>query len=134
MGRITFTAEAQHEDIIENVKTEIDAESTAAAVRECIERAVDLQQCDEGLQQREEALQQQLENVKQENERLQNEKRTLINQRKETTELVEYIEQQRDLERYRARREQMVDQAGMLTRWKWKFTGVPVEKGSAERG
>lgn len=127
MGRITFTAEAQHEDIIENVKTEIDAESTAAAVRECIERAVDLQQCDEGLQQ-------QLENVKQENERLQNEKRTLINQRKETTELVEYIEQQRDLERYRARREQMVDQAGMLTRWKWKFTGVPVEKGPAERG
>lgn len=127
MGRITFTAEAQHEDIIEDIKTETDVESTAAAVRECIERAADLQQ-------REEVLQQQIEDFKQENERLRNEKRTLINQRKENTELVEYVEQQRDLERYRARREQMVDQAGMLTRWKWKFTGVPVEKESAERG
>lgn len=43
-------------------------------------------------------------------------------------DLVKYVEQQRDLERYRARREQMIDQAGMFTRWKWKFTGVPVNK------
>lgn len=42
-------------------------------------------------------------------------------------ELLEYVEEQREIERYRGRREQMLDQAGMLTRWKWKFTGVPVE-------
>lgn len=54
---------------------------------------------------------------------------TAVNSRQEdVTELVEYVEQQRDLERYRARREQMIDQAGMLTRWKWKLTGVPVNE------
>jgi hypothetical protein len=45
---------------------------------------------------------------------------------------IEYVEQQRDLERYRARREQMLDQAGILSRWKWKITGVPVEDGDEQ--
>lgn len=43
-------------------------------------------------------------------------------------ELVDYGEAQRSIEHYRARREQMIDQAGMLTRWKWRLTGVPVDE------
>ena len=69
-----------------------------------------------------------IEDLGREITRLQNEKRTLIRDREERTELVEYVEQQRNLDQYRAKRERMVDQAGMLTRWKWKFTGIPVDE------
>lgn len=45
----------------------------------------------------------------------------------EHQELVWYVEDQREVERYRARRERMLDEANILTRWKWKITGVPVD-------
>jgi predicted DNA-binding protein len=51
-----------------------------------------------------------------------------VNARQEdVTELVEYVEQQRDLTRYQERRQRQLDEANILTRWKWKVTGVPVE-------
>ena len=45
----------------------------------------------------------------------------------EVIELVEYVDEQRELERYRERRERMVDQAGVLTQAKWRLTGIPVD-------
>ena len=51
-----------------------------------------------------------------------------VNARQEdVTELVEYVEQHRDLTRYQERRQRQLDEANILTRWKWKVTGVPVE-------
>ena len=51
-----------------------------------------------------------------------------VNARQEdVTELVEYVDQQREAERYRDRRRRMVDQAGVVTRAKWWLTGVPVD-------
>ena len=44
------------------------------------------------------------------------------------TELVEYVEQQRDLTQYQERRQRQLDKANILTRWKRKVTGVPVEE------
>lgn len=121
MGRITFTAEEMHEDIIEDVRQEIDAESTAGAVRECIERAAQLQQRDAQMQQRDAQLQQRIEDLEQENQRLRNEKRTLINDREEHTELVEYVEEQReDEQRERERRH-----APAWRRAKWWLLGEP---------
>lgn len=46
----------------------------------------------------------------------------------EVTELVEYVDEQRELERYRERRERLLDQAGALTRAKWWLTGVPADE------
>lgn len=46
----------------------------------------------------------------------------------DVTELVEYIEEEREMGRYRERRQRKIDQANILTRTKWKLTGVPVEK------
>ena len=43
MGRITFTADAHHEDIIAEMEQHEDIDSTAAAVRECITRSAELQ-------------------------------------------------------------------------------------------
>jgi predicted RNase H-like nuclease (RuvC/YqgF family) len=44
MGRITFTADDQHERIIDDAQDQHDLDSTAAAVRHCIEGYADLQQ------------------------------------------------------------------------------------------
>jgi uncharacterized coiled-coil protein SlyX len=156
MSRITFTAEEHHKDIIGDVRKETGIESTAGVIRECIERAAELQHREEELQQRIDDLKEEHEQKRAELEREHAQERDEYEERiadleeqleaKENTiselrrqlaatnrrvdqhqELVEYVEQQRDLERYRARREQMLDQAGILSRWKWKITGVPVE-------
>lgn len=45
----------------------------------------------------------------------------------DVTELVEYVDEQRELDRYLQRRQRKIDQAGILTRAKWWLTGVPVD-------
>ena len=87
MPRITFTADDEHEMFLDEVEQRDDIDSTAAAVRHCIEVAEEAQQRDAELQKRVEELQQ-------ENERLQNEKHTLINDRQEKQELVEYVQEE----------------------------------------
>lgn len=150
MTRITFTAEEQHEDIIEDVRQDIDTESTAAAVRECIERASILQQ-------READLQQRIDDLQQENERLQGEHEEQIEKiRQEHEAEIEEIRQEHeeqiaDLERENERlqrqliatnkrveehtelvrtveRQQSLAErkasAGVLTRAKWWLVGM----------
>ena len=79
-------------------------------------------------------LETQMADLERENDRLRNEKRALIENRQDTKELVEYVEEQRELTRYQERRQRLLDDATILRRWKWKFTGVPVEERPAERG
>lgn len=100
-----------------------------------------LQQYDEQLQDYEEKLtsvreeyEREIEDLQRENERLQRQLAATNRRVDEHQELIEYVEEQREIERYRGRREQMLDQAGMLTRWKWKFTGVPVDEPKSEIG
>jgi chromosome segregation ATPase len=83
----------------------------------------------------EEEYEEEIADLQEENERLQTSRDDLQRQLAATSrrvdqhqDLVDYVEEQRSLERYRARREQMIDQAGMLTRWKWRLTGVPVDE------
>lgn len=53
-----------------------------------------------------------------------------VNSRQEdVTELVEYVQQERELTRYRERRQRLLDDANILKRWAWKVTGVPVDGG-----
>lgn len=100
-----------------------------------------LQQYDEQLQDYEEKLtsvreeyEREIEDLQRENERLQRQLAATNRRVDEHQELIEYVEEQREIERYRGRREQMLDQAGMLTRWKWKLTGVPVDEPKSEIG
>lgn len=151
--RLTITiTEEQAELLDEKTGDEGEYESKSEAVRDFIQRGGQLLQRVEELEDENEQLCRQitalddrleehseLENkyveLKEEYEALEARRDELqrqlaaVNTRQEdVTELVEYVEQQRDLERYRARREQMIDQAGMLARWKWKLTGVPVNE------
>lgn len=117
MTRITFTAEEQHEDIIEDVRHDSDAESTAAAVRECIDRASTLQQREAELQQREADLQQRIDELQQENERLQAEHEEEIADLKDQYEekigemLAEY---ESEIERLEADRDRLRDEKRLL--------------------
>ena len=43
-------------------------------------------------------------------------------------DLVEFVEEQRELTRYQERRQRLLDDANILRRWKWKLTGVPVDR------
>lgn len=73
-----------------------------------------------------------VDELKRKAERLENEKQTLIHNHEEHTELVEFAEEQRELTRYQERRQRLLDQSNILTRWKWKLTGVPVATDHAE--
>ena len=155
--RLTITiTEEQAELLDEKTGDEGEYESKSEAVRDFIQRGEQLLQRVKELENENEQLRRQitaLDDRLEEHSELEDEyvelkeeydalearrdelQRQLaaVNSRQEdVTELVEYVEQQRDLERYRARREQMIDQAGILTRWKWKLTGVPVNEDRTE--
>ena len=105
--------EREHEQQVDRLKDEHE-ERLADLRAEYEEEIADLQEQNERLQTSRDDLQRQL---------------AATNRRVDQhQELVDYVEEQRSLERYRARREQMIDQAGMLTRWKWRLTGVPVDE------
>lgn len=99
-------------------------EQIAARVPEEIDRAIEAFS-DENDCSRSEAIRTLLErgveydDLQTENERLRSEKRTIINQRDEHTELVEYVQAERDLQQ---RREERRD-APLWTRAKWYVFG-----------
>jgi hypothetical protein len=106
MGRITFTAEDEHEKIVSAVQAEDDVESQSAAVRECISRYEDLQH--------------EVDALESEVNRLKNEKRLILEDRDEKAELVNYVEQERTAE-------QQWREAGLGTRLKWKLFGMDAD-------
>lgn len=114
---------SEYESKIESIRSE--HESELDALRS--EHESEVESVRSEYESRIEELQEEVDDLERDVERLQNEKRTLIGDREERTELVEYVEEQRQVERYRARRERMLDQAGIVTRAKWKLTGVPVD-------
>ena len=103
MGRITFTADDEHEQIVSEVQAEETVESQSAAVRECITRYRDLQQ--------------EIDDLEQEIERLKNEKQTIVQQREENKQLVKYVEQEKDIQ-------QRFREAGLLGKMKYTLFGM----------
>lgn len=71
-------------------------------------------------------------NLETENERLQRQLAAVNARQDDVTEVVEYVEEQREVERYRDRRQQKIDGANIFTRAKWKLTGVPVDEAANE--
>ena len=103
MGRITFTADEQHEEIVDAVQAEKDVESKSEAIRKCISRY--------------EELQHEVDELETEVNRLKNEKRLILEDREEKAELVNYVEHERTAE-------QQWREAGLGTRLKWRLFGM----------
>lgn len=64
-----------------------------------------------------------------ERDRLQRQLAAVNSRQEDVAELVEFVEERRELTRYQERRQRQVDEANVLQRAKWWFTGVPVEDG-----
>lgn len=120
MQQITIKLPEHVVESLEHVAAEQYNNNRSEAVRDLLTDALEADTHDQELQDR-------IEELERENKRLRNEKRTILNQREENAELVAFAEQAREAERYRDRRQRLLDQAGILSRWKWKITGVPVE-------
>lgn len=140
MGRVNATVRDEHLAQLGQVKESADSDiSDAEAVRRIFDRAQRVDSFEQELRNKRAGHEQELAelcneyetritDLEQDVERLRNEKRTLITDREERTELVEYVQEQREVENYRARRERQLDQANIFTRTKWKLTGVPVDE------
>lgn len=73
---------------------------------------------------RHEKLQSEVEELRQENERLRNQLAATNQRIDEVNDLVEYVDEQRNLEQTRAEREERRAKAGVLTRAKWWLVGM----------
>lgn len=100
-------------------------DNRSEAVRELLEKGFEYEKRITKLEQEYEdhitELEEQVENLERETERLQNEKRLILEQREEHTELVEYIEEERDSDR----RDHERRQAPAWRRAKWWLLGEP---------
>ncbi|WP_227357381.1 hypothetical protein [Haladaptatus salinisoli] len=117
MTRYAFTADSEHEEIIEHEEDTGNHDSTASAIRACIARSAELQQeCDE-LEAHVEELQRERDErvaeLQQTVERLEREKRMIIEQRDETETLQRYVEE-----------EQTFRRASLGTRLRWWIFGM----------
>lgn len=72
------------------------------------------------LMDRHDSLENEVRELRIKNERLENEKTLILEQREEHTELVEAIQRDQTLSERKSH-------ANILTRWKWKLTGIPQE-------
>lgn len=68
------------------------------------------------------------DDLKRENERLRDQLAATNRRIDEHQELVEYVEEERSVQRQREEREQRRAQAGVLTRAKWWITGMPADE------
>lgn len=75
----------------------------------------------ETLQKENDSLQEENEQLHDENERLQREKRMILEQREDHAALVEYVEDERQLDKKR-------EHANLIQRAKWWVTGVPYDE------
>lgn len=109
MQQITIKLPDSTIDLLEEIAHEEYDDNRSDAIRAVLAKGMDY----DALEARHDDLQRQL---------------AAVNSRQEdVTELVEYVEEQRDLTQYQERRQRLLDNSNILTRWKWKVTGVPVE-------
>jgi len=92
-------------------------ESDAQAIRDAVERAMDLEGRVDDLEERVDELAAENEDLRTDVDRLQNEKQQILEQREEHRELVRAVERDQTLEeRWRS--------AGLATRLRWRVFGM----------
>lgn len=79
------------------------------------------------LQEEIDELEETIDELEKENDRLRDQLAATNQRIDEVNDLVAYVESEREMARYQDRRQRMLDQAGILKRWKWKMTGIPVD-------
>ena len=130
MDRISVTLPSEMVSRLSDVVDE-SYDNRSEAVRDLLEKGFEHEQRITDLEEEYEAhiteLKEQVNNLERETERLQNEKRLILEQREEHTELVEYVEEERDSNR----RDRERRQAPAWRRAKWWLLGEPDPEAAA---
>jgi Arc/MetJ-type ribon-helix-helix transcriptional regulator len=134
MPRITVSISDEQDDRLDELSgNEAPYPSKSAAVRASLNgdevgssRGEGVDETDEWPDERDELVDQ-IRNLEQENQRLNRERRQLLEQREENQELVEYVQEQRSLERRDRERDQEHESRSIFVRgWRYVF-GRPTD-------
>ncbi|TQQ80005.1 hypothetical protein EGH24_11060 [Halonotius terrestris] len=93
-------------------------DNNAEAIRDALRHGREQAERADSLESEAERLRERIEELEEERDRLKTEKRRVLEQHEETTELLQYVEQERAAE-------QQWREAGLLTRAKWRVVGMP---------
>jgi len=93
-------------------------DNNAEAIRDAIRHGREQADRVDSLEAETERLRERIEELEAERERLKTEKEQVLEQHEETSELLQYVEQERAAE-------QQWREAGLLTRAKWRVLGMP---------
>jgi chromosome segregation ATPase len=114
--RVTASLEDDHQDELERLREVENLTSDAAAVRIALERSAELERARD-----------RIDELQQRTRELESELMATNRRIDDTQELVEYVEEEREVVRERARREREREAAGILTRSKWWLFGRDVD-------
>lgn len=126
MKRVTVSLEQRHVYELEARQRIDDLSSRSKAARATIESYEELKQEYEDLHKSYEELEQEYEDLHKKYEEREDRIETLESQIDEKIE--DLPEKVRSVETYTERRQRLLDSASLLTRLRWKVTGVPVDR------
>ena len=117
--RTTVTLSDAQTEYVDEIRAQNDAlDSDAAAVRRCVDVAREYEE-------RVNELERELESIRAERDDLRRQLSVANSREEDVGELVEYVQEERSLQRRREEREHMKETAGVFTRAKWWVTGMP---------
>ncbi|MFB6232694.1 MAG: hypothetical protein ABEH61_00390 [Haloarculaceae archaeon] len=115
--RTSVSLDTELASYVREVASSVD-DNNAEAIRDALRHGRDQADRVDSLETEAEQLRDRVAELEAERDRLQSEKQQLLEQREQTTELVEYVEQERAVER-------QWREAGLATRVKWRVLGMP---------
>lgn len=115
--RTSVSLDTELASYVRDVATEA-GENNAEAIRNALRHGREQADRAASLETETERLRERVAALETERDRLQDEKQQVLAQREENTELVEYVEQERTVER-------QWREAGLATRMKWRVLGMP---------
>jgi Arc/MetJ-type ribon-helix-helix transcriptional regulator len=114
MSRFTIRLDDDLTETIEDAVERGEFDTKAEAVRHYLRRGLGRDD-----------VEAELEAVKAERDELRNQLQAVTRQQRDVDDLVEYVEEERQLQRRRADRERQKETANVLRRAKWWLTGMP---------
>lgn len=115
--RTSVSLDTELASYVREVASSVD-DNNAEAIRDALRHGRDQADRVAELEAETERLRERIDDLEAERDRLQAEKQEVLQQREEKTELVEYVQQERAVER-------QWREAGLATRMKWRVLGMP---------
>jgi len=122
--RTSVSLDTELASYVREVASSVD-DNNAEAIRDALRHGREQADRAAELEAETERLRQRIDDLEAERDRLQAEKQEVLEQREEQTELVEYVQQERAVER-------QWREAGLATRMKWRVLGMPTDSHTSD--